>query len=320
MGNSLVWSRSSSNDSHPRPVNRKRKLNDQIGQENNVICKVAPESSYPEPIHKRRRVNELENIPEDVLSTILSKLPLKEYRGRVVEELAIKFEFDSMLIDHLNNWVSFAVSSWTKFLALDLAPTSIGHCHNAYIFPFELMDSESLARLQRIQLSFVCLKPPNQFSGFPNLKKLALHAVRANGKDFQSMLSNCCSLEVLILRDLFLYDELMVDHPLPRLLYLSVKWCKIDGIVLDSVKLTTFVYAGRMVPIDLSKASELKNVDISFYMTTLEHVINKFPNTLPNMIKMTLCANFKYSKVDDLLDRKLMQVFSAEACALGVLI
>lgn len=80
---------------------------------------------------------------------------LLQHHGRVVEELRIKFEFDTMLVDHLNNWVSFAVSSWTKFLAFDLAPASFRDCDDRYIFPFELLDSGSASRVQHIQLTFV---------------------------------------------------------------------------------------------------------------------------------------------------------------------
>jgi hypothetical protein len=29
--------------------------------------------------------------------------------GKLVEEFNVKFEFDTMLLDHLNNWVNFAV-------------------------------------------------------------------------------------------------------------------------------------------------------------------------------------------------------------------
>ncbi|TVU38005.1 hypothetical protein EJB05_11352, partial [Eragrostis curvula] len=332
-----------------RPINQKRKLDDLIGPENNTSCEIAQDVSTPKPIHKRRRGNELENLPEDLLGTILSKLPqnevvktsilskkwrylwavcpklrfdgvtmcgdmfrgqqctqkfianvnavLQQYQGKVVEELAIKFGFDSMLVDHLNSWVSFAVTSSTKFLAFDLIPAGYKQCDDRYVFPFELLDSESLSRLQHIQLSFVCLRPPNHFRGFPNLKKLDLHAVRANGKDLQAMLSNCCSLEWLSLVRCLLDDELKVDHPLPCLLYLSVANCRVHKIELDSVKLATFVYEGLMVPIDLSKSSKLDKVDVHFFSTTLKHVITTFPIALPNMQNMTLRAYFKSPQI-----------------------
>ncbi|GJN33025.1 hypothetical protein PR202_gb21582 [Eleusine coracana subsp. coracana] len=189
----------------------------------------------------------------------------------------------------------FAALSWTKFLSFDLVPASYRKCDDRYIFPFELLDSESLTRLQHIQLGFVCLRPPNQFRGFPNLKMLDLHAVCANGKDSQAMLSSCCSLEWLSLVGCLLDDVLKADHPLPCLQYLSVANCGngIHKIELDCMKLSTFIYEGFMVPIDLSKAFKLDKVDVHFYITTLEHVITTFPNALPNMQNMTLCGSFK---------------------------
>ncbi|KAF0891933.1 hypothetical protein E2562_011321 [Oryza meyeriana var. granulata] len=134
----------------------------------------------------------------------------------VVEELAIKFEFDTMLVDHLNDWVSFAISSWTKFVALDLTAASFGNLDNLYLFSFEFLDSGSTCCLQHMQLSFACLTPPAQFRGFPNLKKLDLRAVCTRGKDLEVMLSDCSTLEWLSIIRCDLYDdELKMDHPCP---------------------------------------------------------------------------------------------------------
>uniref|UniRef100_A0A0E0DDR5 At1g61320/AtMIF1 LRR domain-containing protein n=1 Tax=Oryza meridionalis TaxID=40149 RepID=A0A0E0DDR5_9ORYZ len=104
-----------------------------------------------------------------------------------------------MLVDHLNDWVSFAVSSLTKFLAFDLTPARFGTLDNRYLFPFELIHS------------------------FPNQKRLDLHAVYTSGKDLEVVLSNCCGFEWLSILRCQLHDELKVDHPLPSLLYLSVE-------------------------------------------------------------------------------------------------
>jgi len=77
----------------------------------------------------------------DGVNTVLQQL-----RGKVVEELEVKFEFESILIDHLNNWISFAVSSLVKNLVLDLAPAEFvvvknGYSvKNSYMFPTELFD------------------------------------------------------------------------------------------------------------------------------------------------------------------------------------
>ena len=48
---------------------------------------------------------------------------LQKHHGKVVETLEVRMDLvDSLLVHHLNNWVSFAASSGTKNLTLDLKP------------------------------------------------------------------------------------------------------------------------------------------------------------------------------------------------------
>lgn len=49
---------------------------------------------------------------------------VRNCHGKVVEEFNVKFEFDSMLGAHLNNWVDFVVSSQTKNIAFYSVLTS----------------------------------------------------------------------------------------------------------------------------------------------------------------------------------------------------
>ncbi|GJM84986.1 hypothetical protein PR202_ga00708 [Eleusine coracana subsp. coracana] len=156
---------------------------------------------------------------------------LTQCRGRVVEELSIKFDFDTMLIGHLNNWVTFAISSRTKFLAFDLVPKDAAGRSDRYMFPFELFDMGSISRLLKIQLSYVSLLPPTQFRGFPNLQRLDLNMVHVNGKDLREMLSNCSKLEWLRLVRCHICDELKVKTPLTCLVYLNVTYCRITNSI-----------------------------------------------------------------------------------------
>lgn len=83
---------------------------------------------------------------------------LMKHQGQVVETLEIRIDFvDRILIHHLDNWVSFAVSSRTKNLTLDLNPQRFFEYKDRFGFPFELLDNESISRLQHMQLSFVSL-------------------------------------------------------------------------------------------------------------------------------------------------------------------
>uniref|UniRef100_A0ACD6APM5 Uncharacterized protein n=1 Tax=Avena sativa TaxID=4498 RepID=A0ACD6APM5_AVESA len=168
-----------------------------------------PRLCYHRPVIKKTRAKvHLADLSEDLLSVILSKLPIKDamrtgilsskwkhmwkgcsklkfdgttvcsssssvfggqehtqkfidnvnavmqqHRCMVVEELVIRFGFDSRLMEHVNTWVGFAVSSRMESLALDLAPAKFRD--DQYRFPVELLDYVTLYRLRHLQLSFV---------------------------------------------------------------------------------------------------------------------------------------------------------------------
>lgn len=150
---------------------------------------------------------------------------LRKYDGKLIEEFDVKIEFDAVLSDHLNNWLTFAMLSRTKNLAFDLEPAtsySWGDCHT---FPFHLLDRESISRLQRIQLSFLSFKPPPDFRGFPNLRKLDLNLVHLNREDLEVMLHGCHNLEWLSLVRCYLNGKLELCNPLSRLAHLAVIQC-----------------------------------------------------------------------------------------------
>ncbi|GJN21031.1 hypothetical protein PR202_gb08476 [Eleusine coracana subsp. coracana] len=207
-----------------------------------------------------------------------------------------------MLIGHLNNWVTFAVSSRTKFLAFDLVPKDAAGRSDRYMFPFELFDMGSISRLLKIQLSYVSLLPPTQFRGFPNLQRLDLNMVHVNGKDLREMLSNCSKLEWLRLVRCHICDELKVKSPLTCLVYLNVTYCRITNIALEAVKLATFEYKGLPVPIDLSKSSMLESADILFFSDTLEHSISLLANVVNNLKHLTFNISCRLPEIPYLMN------------------
>ncbi|KAG2573824.1 hypothetical protein PVAP13_7KG281300, partial [Panicum virgatum] len=238
-----------------------------------------------------------EDLPEDIQCTILSKLPLKELvrtsilssewrylwvsgrngcmtkfinnvntvlhrcHGEVVEELKVKFGFHSTLAHH------------TKVLAFDLEPIDSCARDDHYIFPFQLLNNESISCLQSIQLSFVSLKPPFQFGGFPNLRKLDLSMVHVTGKDLEDTLSSCCNIEWI---------------PLFHLLHLHIVRCDFTKIELHAVNLHTFAYRGPLRPIVLNHSSKLNDVIISLYEATFQHhAFASLLNGLPSVKHLT---------------------------------
>lgn len=223
---------------------------------------------------------------------------LQQCHGKVIEELAIKIEFDTQLVDHLNNWVRFAGSSHTKSLAFDLTPRGREAFNDPqYIFPFQLFDRRIISHLQ---LHFVSVKLPTRFSGFPKLRKLDLWVVKVPAKDLQSMLSNCYSLEWLSM-ELCKIDgepELKVQSPLPCLLYLNISFCGLTEVEFHAVKLRTFIYEGSKVAvINLHKVSDLKKANIYFVGGTIEDASPALANVLTNVQSLTFKTFVQWPKV-----------------------
>jgi hypothetical protein len=232
---------------------------------------------------------------------------MRQHQRMVVEELVIRFRFDISLVDHVNTWVDFAVSSRTKSLALDLAPDKLRS--DQYRFPVELLDDATLHRLRHLQLSFASFELPHQFSSFPNLRTLDLHMLRVTRKDLQDMLSNCNNLEWFSMVRCHLDDELTVARPLSKLLYLRIVHCKITKLALNVVKLETFIFHGRLYPVDLGPAPELKHAYLDFYPSLpLEHALTVLPKVLSSVHDLTLHAHFPL-KVCCTTPQISMQVF-----------
>ncbi|XP_047052723.1 F-box/FBD/LRR-repeat protein At1g13570-like isoform X2 [Lolium rigidum] len=273
---------------------------------------------------KGRPIVRLEDLPEDVLHTVLSKLPAREvvrssvlsrkwrsvwttciklsfndadvcsgrggakseqgtqvfidrvdavlrrHRGRAVDQFEIKFIFESKLADHLDNWISFAMTAHTKNLAFDLAPPSNFLKHGDHYRP-----------------------PPAQFVGFPNLRKLALHVLDTTNQDLDNILGSCCKLEWLSIVRCHLKDELKVTRPLSHLRYLRVMHCDITKIDFHAAELSTFVYKGSFIPVSLRHASKLEKAKIWFYDTTFQQAITSLLDGLPDVRNLTLQFSFQ---------------------------
>jgi hypothetical protein len=215
---------------------------------------------------------------------------MQKSHGKIIEEFNVKFEFDTMLVDHLNKWVNFAVSSRAKSIALYLCPINIRRTDvDHYVFPFHLLDSGSnMSHLQSIQLSFVSFGPPSEFRGFPSLRKLDLEFVDITIKDLEAILSNCCNLKWLSLVRCYLNGELKSDRLLSHLRHLTVVYCKVTRIELHVTKLVSFVYNGPIVPIFFNQDSELENVYIQFFKATFQDAVSALLNGIPSMKNLTL--------------------------------
>ncbi|XBH60117.1 hypothetical protein VPH35_114755 [Triticum aestivum] len=215
---------------------------------------------------------------------------LRKHRGKFVHDLEVKLTFESKLVHHLDNGTRFAISSRTKTLAFDLAPSSNLPRHGYhYTFPFDLLDKESVSYLRCLQLSFVRFKPPSHFVGLPNLRKLDLYLLKGTTRqDLENILGSCCKLEWLSLVRCHLNDELRVVQPLSHLHYLKVIYCEITKIEFHAASLSTFVYDGTYIPIALRHASKLENAKISFRGAVFQHAAASLLDGLPDVQNLTL--------------------------------
>ncbi|CAL5002699.1 unnamed protein product [Urochloa decumbens] len=233
---------------------------------------------------------------------------LQKHHGMVIETLEVRIDFvHSILIRHLNNWVSFALSARTKNLTLDLKPAKwlSWNYIDKYVFPFELLDNERISHLQQMQLSFVTLKPSSQYRGFPNLKKLHLQLVHASAKDIGHVLSHCCNLEWLCIDRCNLNDELVVNGPLTHLFYLRIDRCSLTKVEFHAVNLATFVYDGSFLPVGLRHSLKLQSANIKLDEGVFHHVIISLLKGLPNVQNLTLRIGFLHLEKQWLRDNPL---------------
>uniref|UniRef100_A0A0E0AUC1 At1g61320/AtMIF1 LRR domain-containing protein n=1 Tax=Oryza glumipatula TaxID=40148 RepID=A0A0E0AUC1_9ORYZ len=192
---------------------------------------------------KGRRNVKLEDLPEEFIENV--NAVLQEYDDKVVERFEIKIEFEDMLIDELNNWVTFAVQSRTKNLAFDLVPDILTGSHDRYMFPFHLLDEKSVSGLQSIQLSYISFKPPLGFKGFPSLRKLDLNLVHVNRESLEVMLHSCHNPQWLSLVRCYLDGKLHLV--LSHLRYIKIFQCKTTMVEVHTAKLDTFIFDGHLI-------------------------------------------------------------------------
>ncbi|RCV30763.1 hypothetical protein SETIT_6G121400v2 [Setaria italica] len=244
--------------------------NDLIRQERNA------DEARGKAIHEtRRQYVQFEDLPLDVLYSIVSRLPPKEYARTSVlsSSLVCNCNTDDVHL-HTDEFIHKVNAVLQK--------------HQDMVVETLEINDGSISRLQHMQLSFVYLKLPLQFKGFPNLKKLYIQVVHASRKDLEHVLSHCCKLEWLRIDRCNINDELTVDGPLPHLLYLYVENCKLTEIKFHAVNLATFKYEGAFIPIDLSHSSKLQNAYFRLNEAVFQHALISLLKGLPNVQNLTL--------------------------------
>ncbi|CAL5059842.1 unnamed protein product [Urochloa decumbens] len=195
-------------------------------------------------VAKRRKVPEnlLCNLPTDILSTILSLLPIND---------AIRTSILSRKLKHV--WCSHSNltfdkgTMWTTYFRPSTGYYGVLRDKEFITMVDTVLHQHSGMGVEHMEIKFglhklttVSLQLPSDFKGFMNLKSLTLVDVSITDEDVQCMLSKCNLLEFFEIAYCGMVTCIRMLRPLDRLKHLVsifVKWmkcrhrpyCKEDG-------------------------------------------------------------------------------------------
>ncbi|XBI30030.1 hypothetical protein VPH35_053872 [Triticum aestivum] len=249
------------------------------------------------------------DLPAELLATIASKLDAKQAARTSVLSTAWRHAWKHSprlaldmppacrgLSRRLDDWLRRAASARTKSLTFDVSRRpDQGYGLYRYEFPLQSLvgGGGGVSGLQNLHLSCVSLKAPpsSRRMAFPKLQRLGLRSSVVSAGDLRDVLSNCPNLEWLDLYRVQLNDELKLETPLPRLLYLRVSNCGVTKIQLNANRLTTFIFQGHpLATIDLRQSSGLRDVNIHCCQITLQQALGSLPSAFPMVQQLSLCC------------------------------
>uniref|UniRef100_J3MIR1 F-box domain-containing protein n=1 Tax=Oryza brachyantha TaxID=4533 RepID=J3MIR1_ORYBR len=219
---------------------------------------------------------------------------LQQHRGGGVEKFEVYFELENEYAEQIESWINFVISSRTKQLILDFSPTR--SIKAPYSFPFRLFDATNGSHLQFLEVCSVSLKPPADFKGLVNLKRLHLVVVDITDEHIHLLLSNCNVLEFLGIYDCDNLTRLRTCHPSNQLKHLVVKKCYYLKEIELNYGLTTLEYGGELIPLSSPGKLLLTNIciDVRDICGAIEYLFTNLPSTLPHLKVLTLkCHEFE---------------------------
>lgn len=214
---------------------------------------------------------------------------LQQHNGGGVEKIEVIGLLENENAYHINGWVNFAIKSKTKQLVLDFRSFH-WPIDEPYNFAFQIFDAANMENLQSLKLGSISLKPPADFKGFQNLKRLKLLDVGITDEDLQLLLSNCNCLEFLGIYCCKLITSLRTTHLSTQLKHLYVYECPcLKEIELNS-GLTTLEYIGPLIPLAPPGIYVLTNLRIKSWdiSDSLQYIFTELPSTLPRLEMLTL--------------------------------
>lgn len=201
---------------------------------------------------------------------------LRQHSGTGVDLMEVMCALHNKHADRLDRWVKFAGVSRTKELILHLSNASKTSLSRnmpyelpagrpePYSFPCHLFGASSDGSyLQRLQLTSVSLKLPDNFNGFPKRKKLSMVDVNITDELAEYLLSKCNLLEFLEIACCRMLTTLRATRSLNRLKHLKVHDCIFVQQIEMKCGLATLEYSGPVVPLQFPTTSSLRNVCIN---------------------------------------------------------
>uniref|UniRef100_A0A0E0AG04 F-box domain-containing protein n=1 Tax=Oryza glumipatula TaxID=40148 RepID=A0A0E0AG04_9ORYZ len=262
----------------------------------------------------------LSDLHTDILSRIISLLPLKEAARTSVlsnhwkniwcsqENLVFRFCSVFSVHDHIKRCWTSDGQRLNKELFIERIDavlkqrSGLGVQTTAVFFDLENEHADHIdsaansLQLQALKLNTVSLKPPPNLDGFRKLQKLKLEYTNVSDEDMQTLVSNCNSLEYLGIIHCGMITRLETSHPLNQLKHLEVQSCTMLQDIQLNVGLTKLEYEGPLIPLAPPEPLLMTNIwmRLSDIHSALRYIFTKLPSTLPRLETLTVnCSELK---------------------------
>ncbi|KQJ85038.1 putative F-box/LRR-repeat protein At3g28410 [Brachypodium distachyon] len=224
---------------------------------------------------------------------------IRQHSGIGIEQFRVIQPLHNEHADYVDTWVNYAIESKAKELVLDMD----WEAHGPEIVPYDFFshstNTNSYMHLNSLELNFVSLRLPADFTGFPNLTKLNLESVNITNEDTEHLLFICTLLVSLRIAHCKMLTSLRTRH-LNKLKHLVVLTCPLLQEIELNCGITQLDYRGPIIPLALARSLRLTNICIklSTKHSAIDFIFSEIPNTLHDLEVLTLrCTHIQRAVV-----------------------
>ncbi|GMJ07184.1 hypothetical protein HRI_004387600 [Hibiscus trionum] len=197
---------------------------------------------------------------------------LRGRKGQELQEFGIHYPLLERSTCHIDLWVAFAIAIGVSKLELNFSPYPylIPICFDKnYSIPLDLFDKTKGMEPFLVQLEHVFSIPTSYLKvqdRFKSLRELILKFVDLTDEHFETILSNCTSLECLHLNHSSRLVNVKHTAPHMKLSCLEIYHCsKLENVEIFAPNLVSFKYRGSKIHIFVKDANQLVNLCMSSY-------------------------------------------------------